>query len=62
LRANGSGECPPDDRLREAIHSFLMPRDELLCFARDDDTFRSGDAGNDKGLRDRLAQPFCFAM
>src|SRR5579872_255419 len=20
LRANGSGECPPDDRLREAIH------------------------------------------
>jgi hypothetical protein len=29
LRANGSGECPPDDRLREAIQSRNK---ELDCF------------------------------
>ena len=30
LRANGSRECAPDDRLREAIHSFFARRDGLL--------------------------------
>jgi hypothetical protein len=35
--ANGSRECAPDDRLRdEAIHSFLLWRDGLLRFARND--------------------------
>src|SRR5437868_9653491 len=29
LRANGSGECPPDDRLREAIQSHKV---RLDCF------------------------------
>ena len=29
LRANGSGECPPDDRLREAIQFF---QESLDCF------------------------------
>ena len=29
LRANGSGECPPDDRLREAIQDG---KQELDCF------------------------------
>jgi hypothetical protein len=36
LRANGSSECAPDDKLREAIHSFFAPRDGLLRFARND--------------------------
>ena len=31
LRANGSRECAPDDRLREAIHSSL--RGAMDCFA-----------------------------
>src|ERR1700687_2381693 len=34
LRANGSRECAPDDRLREAIHSFFSRQDVLLRFAR----------------------------
>jgi hypothetical protein len=29
LRANGSGECPPDDRLREAIQGH---KERLDCF------------------------------
>jgi hypothetical protein len=37
LRANGSRECAPDDRLREAIHSFFTRRDGLLRGARNDD-------------------------
>src|SRR5882757_5808710 len=36
LRANGSCECAPDDRLREAIHSFFTRQDGLLRFARND--------------------------
>src|SRR5215216_4287057 len=36
LRATGSRECAPDDRLREAIHSFFVPRHGLLRFARND--------------------------
>jgi hypothetical protein len=32
LRANGSRVCAPDDRLREAIHSFFA-RLEMDCFA-----------------------------
>src|SRR6266542_3891454 len=31
LRATGSGECPPDDRLREAIH--LSACRTMDCFA-----------------------------
>jgi hypothetical protein len=45
----------------EAIHLSACGYGLLRC-ARNDDTFRSGDEGNDKGLRDRLAQPFCFVM
>src|ERR1700733_3902307 len=30
LRANGSRECAPDDRLREAIHSFFLLLHGLL--------------------------------
>jgi hypothetical protein len=30
LRANGSRECAPDDRLREAIHSFFAGH--MDCF------------------------------
>jgi hypothetical protein len=37
LRANGSRERAPDDRLREAIHSFFVLRDGLLRFARNDE-------------------------
>jgi hypothetical protein len=29
LRANGSRECAPDDRLREAIHSY---KESVYCF------------------------------
>src|SRR5882672_10377802 len=36
LRANGSRERAPDDRLREAIHSFFVRRHGLLRFARND--------------------------
>jgi hypothetical protein len=36
LRANGSRERAPDDRLREAIHSFFVSRYGLLRFARND--------------------------
>jgi hypothetical protein len=36
LRANGSRECAPDDRLREAIHVSVMPRHGLLRYARND--------------------------
>ncbi len=36
LRANGSRECAPDDRLREAIHSFFARQDGLLRSARND--------------------------
>jgi hypothetical protein len=36
LRANGSRECAPDERLREAIHSYFLPRHELLRCARND--------------------------
>jgi hypothetical protein len=36
LRANGSRECAPEDRLREAIHSFFPMHDGLLRFARND--------------------------
>jgi hypothetical protein len=33
LRANGSRECAPDDRLREAIHTFLLSlRGAVDCF------------------------------
>jgi hypothetical protein len=32
----GRREAPPDDRLREAIHSFVMPQRGLLRFARND--------------------------
>jgi hypothetical protein len=35
LRANGSGECPPDDRLHEAIQSYkegwIASSQELLA-------------------------------
>src|SRR5229473_3607621 len=31
LRANGSRECAPDDRLRDAIH--LAPKESMDCFA-----------------------------
>jgi len=34
--ANGSRECAPDDRLREAIHSFFPRPDGLLRCARND--------------------------
>jgi hypothetical protein len=37
LRANGSRECAPDDRLREAIHT--------ICIANDLDCFRLRPAG-----------------
>jgi len=30
LRANGSRECAPDDKLREAIQLFVLPRNGLL--------------------------------
>jgi hypothetical protein len=36
LRANGSRECAPDDRLREAIHGRNKKKDGLLRFARND--------------------------
>jgi hypothetical protein len=36
LRANGSRECAPDDRLREAIHFSFARRDGLLRCARND--------------------------
>jgi hypothetical protein len=39
--ANGSRECAPDDRLSEAIHSFLLWRDGLLRCARNDVITRS---------------------
>src|SRR5882757_5760104 len=31
LRANGSGECPPDDRLREAIHFAPQRKKEWIA-------------------------------
>jgi hypothetical protein len=37
LRANGSRECAPDDRLREAIHLAAQRKNGLLRFARNDD-------------------------
>src|SRR5882757_10412016 len=40
LRANGSAEWPPDDRLREAIHAFFARQDGLLRFARNDGAAR----------------------
>src|SRR3954449_1822718 len=36
LRANGSRECAPDDRLREAIHLSACHGHGLLRFARND--------------------------
>src|SRR4051794_40033797 len=36
LRANGSRECAPNDRLREAIHGRIRREDELLRCARHD--------------------------
>ncbi len=36
LRANGSGECAPDDRLREAIHITTQRKNGLLRCARND--------------------------
>jgi len=36
LRANGSRECAPDDRLREAIHVTAQRKNGLLRFARND--------------------------
>jgi hypothetical protein len=45
----------------EAIHLSACGYG-LLRFARNADTFRPGDAGHVKGLRDRLAQPFCFVV
>jgi hypothetical protein len=37
LRANGSRECAPDDRLREAIHGATRKKYGLLRLARNDD-------------------------
>jgi hypothetical protein len=40
LRANGSRECAPDDRLREAIHSAdTAVLDLRRCAPRNDDNF-----------------------
>src|SRR6266478_4772834 len=53
LRANGSRECAPDDRLRdEAIHSFFARRDGLLRFARNDGvaSFRGGSQSRARNL------------
>ena len=36
LRANGSRECAPDDRLREAIHAATKRKNGLLRCARND--------------------------
>jgi hypothetical protein len=36
LRANGSRECAPDDRLREAIQNSLQEKTGLLRYARND--------------------------
>ena len=36
MRANGSGESPPDDRLREPIHLTRQEKNGLLRFARND--------------------------
>jgi hypothetical protein len=36
LRANGSRECAPDDRLREAIHQAAQRKNGLLRSARND--------------------------
>jgi hypothetical protein len=36
LRANGSRECAPDDRLREAIHRAAQRKNGLLRCARND--------------------------
>ncbi|MEH2559356.1 hypothetical protein V1286_006885 [Bradyrhizobium algeriense] len=41
LRATGSREYAPDDRLREAIHSFFVPHDGLLPLCRTMDCFAS---------------------
>jgi hypothetical protein len=38
LRANGSRECAPDDRLHEAIHLAAQRKNGLLRFARNDVT------------------------
>jgi len=38
LRANGSRECAPDDRLHEAIHLAARRKNGLLRFARNDVT------------------------
>src|SRR6476469_10783046 len=41
LRANGSRECAPDDRLREAIHRARKSWIAFVAFApRNDDLFR----------------------
>jgi hypothetical protein len=37
LRANGSRQRAPDDRLREAIHGAASKKAGLLRFARNDD-------------------------
>jgi hypothetical protein len=36
LRANGSRECAPDDKHREAIHFAAQRKNGLLRFARND--------------------------
>src|SRR5260370_4052492 len=45
LRANGSRECAPDDRLREAIHCHTKKEAGLLrrCAPRNDDKIRLRD-------------------
>src|SRR2546429_6433607 len=35
LRANGSGECPPDDKLREAIHASPAKGEWIASSLRD---------------------------
>src|SRR5207253_2606392 len=42
LRANGSRECAPDDRLREAIHTSLCGHGLLRCARNDGVSVASG--------------------
>jgi hypothetical protein len=58
LRATGSGECPPDDRLREAIHLPAGIDGLLRRFAALRKRFAFV-AGNDGGVSSR---PYCFTL
>jgi hypothetical protein len=54
LRANGSRECAPDDRLREAIHGATRKNGLLRRFAPRNDEKHIEDGVTDSNFKQQL--------